>query len=33
MLVKLRSAKLEGTITSRAEEVALVKNWLTIQIT
>jgi tRNA nucleotidyltransferase (CCA-adding enzyme) len=33
MLVKLRSAKLEGTITSRAEEVALVKDWLTIQIT
>jgi tRNA nucleotidyltransferase (CCA-adding enzyme) len=28
MLVKLRSARLEGAVTTRSEEVALVKGWL-----
>jgi hypothetical protein len=31
MLVRLRSARLEGTAINRSEEVALVKDWLTTQ--
>lgn len=31
MLVRLRSARLEGTVVNRSEEVALVKDWLTTQ--
>jgi tRNA nucleotidyltransferase (CCA-adding enzyme) len=33
MLIKLRSGRLEGTVTSRSEEEAIVKNWLAIQQT
>jgi tRNA nucleotidyltransferase (CCA-adding enzyme) len=33
MLVRLRSARLEGAATGRAEEVALVENWLATQQT
>ena len=31
MLVRLRTARLEGAVASRSEEVALVKGWLTTQ--
>ncbi|MQF49101.1 CCA tRNA nucleotidyltransferase [SAR202 cluster bacterium AC-647-N09_OGT_505m] len=31
MLIKLRTARLSGSATSRAEEVSLVKGWLTAQ--